>query len=468
MPVITLPCACICPALMRTTSPDALRAHGCCVSSKRLTCVRSHAVRKRNQVAKGMRHTMSTGTLPRSKTMTLKPPPCRSRSAVRNAWSRASHGRLAGGFVARNGARVSTVQDFARCGSKYVSPRRAGTRSDETCSSRSSERNMSGRFAEPGVPMDFAALRRGLSYRPPCDCSIALIASGIPLPSVRGCGLPPPLAGSVEASVTTDTLIPCFFGSSTAGLSFFVPHRTQSSRSRFTPFADADAGSSVSATSIQAATCSARVTFATRDNAAVVRPEDSGPTSSDNIPTGKPPSNRSSSAAIPQAILSGSIRWRGESADGIRAVSVFSICLRSWAAFFKALLFALYSPNRVSSAIARCTFPGAGYAQTNERKGNFYLLQLRQKLRGLHKADSAFVFQCVANQTQIANNTRTRYELFQQSTKRVSLKLPGSLDYWMPSIMNRRRLSSRFLDVCRSVIGCSSSDCRSGILRSTA
>src|SRR5665213_380516 len=179
MPVITLPSASMLPASMRTTSSALLRAQGCCVSSSRLTRVRSHAARNRNHVASGMRHANSAGVLPRSSTIALKPPPCKSRSVARNAWSSAFHGLLAECAAPR---RSSTFgKEASRCGKPAMrrgcgsahrgargdettrSPRRAGKRSESTCSSRFSARYENGRIGASCMPMDFFSRRTCLS-----------------------------------------------------------------------------------------------------------------------------------------------------------------------------------------------------------------------------------------------------------------------------------------------------------------
>ena len=155
---MTLLCASISPVSRRTTSSALLRAQGCCVSNTRLVRLRSHAARKRNHVASGIRQAISGGVLPRSRTIALKPPFCSSRSAERMAWSSACQAPLAGLCKAE----PATLADMVLvdgmlakrrgCGSAQrgtmarLSPRRGGRRSELTCSSRSLGRVPRDRF----------------------------------------------------------------------------------------------------------------------------------------------------------------------------------------------------------------------------------------------------------------------------------------------------------------------------------
>ena len=75
----------------RITRPALFLQQACWVSSKTFDCKRSAAARKRNHVARGTRRAYSAFRLPRSSTIQLKPPACRSRSVTRNPCSSRDH-----------------------------------------------------------------------------------------------------------------------------------------------------------------------------------------------------------------------------------------------------------------------------------------------------------------------------------------------------------------------------------------
>jgi hypothetical protein len=91
------------------------------------------------------------------------------------------------------------------------------------------------------------------------------------------------------------------------------------------PVADAEMGSSVLDTSIQAHTFAACVIRERKESATEVRPEHSGPTSSLTAPTGRPPFKTSSSDAIPVAATGRTIFGAGVSAEGIFCARADSI-----------------------------------------------------------------------------------------------------------------------------------------------
>ena|ERR1700722_16030252 len=76
----------------RRSSSALLFAQKYWVSRRMLVRVRSAAARYRNHVASGTRAAYSGDMLPISRTIALKPPPCRRRSVTRRACSILDHG----------------------------------------------------------------------------------------------------------------------------------------------------------------------------------------------------------------------------------------------------------------------------------------------------------------------------------------------------------------------------------------
>ncbi len=236
------------------------------------------------------------------------------------------------------------------------SPRRAGSRSVATCSTLSVALQLSDgsvppstRFGALGVPIHRSLRFAGTSARfppgwlfvdgrdsprPTPDISPP-IASDIPRPSLRGCGLPhpPPTDGAETARSTIAPTqspplaplppplpslrpsLPSLPPSSPIVLPG-PPHRTQSIRSRSTPAAAIDSGSSASVTSTQANTIPSAPRRATNDAVSVVRPELSGPTISVIAPNGNPPQVTASTPATPVGTRTRSARTCGDSAPG--------------------------------------------------------------------------------------------------------------------------------------------------------